>query len=57
MGNLQDGETAEIKGSGAKPYVLRNIEREVRTAPTSELAEGIEAKLIEESVKKGWEAV
>lgn len=25
MRDLQDGETAEIKGSGAKPYVLRNV--------------------------------
>jgi hypothetical protein len=57
MRDLQDGQITEIKGSGAKPYVLRDIEREVRTAPTSELAEGIAAKLIEENVKKGWEAV
>jgi hypothetical protein len=31
------------------------MEREVRTAPSSELAEAIAAKLIEENVKKGWE--
>jgi hypothetical protein len=31
------------------------LEREVRTAPTAELAETIAAKLIEENVKKGWE--
>ena len=31
------------------------LEREVRTAPTPELAEAIAAKLIEENVKKGWE--
>jgi hypothetical protein len=33
------------------------LEREVRTAPSSELAEAIAAKLIEENVKKGWEEV
>lgn len=33
------------------------LEREVRTAPTSELAEAIAAKLIEDNVKKGWEEV
>ena len=31
------------------------LEREVRTAPTLELAEMIAAKLVEENVKKGWE--
>lgn len=33
------------------------LEREVRTAPTAELAEGIATKLIEDNVKKGWEEV
>jgi hypothetical protein len=33
------------------------MEREVRTAPSSELAEAIAAKLIEENVKKGWEEI
>lgn len=33
------------------------LEREVRTAPTAELAEAIAAKLIEDNVKKGWEEV
>ena len=110
MRDLKDGEITEIKGSGAKPYVLRNtggvyscscsawrnqsiaietrtckhlvwkthksdadpsypayevhwtdysagrgapLEREVRTSPSSELAEAVAAKLIEENVKKG----
>ena len=31
------------------------LDREVKTAPTSALAEDIAAKLIEENIKKGWE--
>ena len=33
------------------------LDREVRTAPTSELMEEIAAKLIEDNIKKGWEKV
>jgi DNA ligase-1 len=25
MADLNDGETVEVKGSGARPYVLRNV--------------------------------
>src|SRR5438270_10673845 len=25
MGDLQDGESIEVKGSGARPYVLKNV--------------------------------
>jgi hypothetical protein len=33
------------------------LDREVRTAPTRELADAIAARWIEENVKKGWEEV
>lgn len=33
------------------------LEREVRTAPSADLAEAIAAKFIEDNVKKGWEEV
>jgi hypothetical protein len=33
------------------------LEREVRTAPTLDLAQAISVKLIEDNVKKGWEEV
>ena len=33
------------------------LDREVRTAPTCDLADAIPARWIEENVKKGWEEV
>jgi hypothetical protein len=33
------------------------LEREVRTAPTLELAQAIATKMVEDNVKKGWEEV
>ena len=38
MPDLADGESIEMKGSGAKPYVLKNVGASIRTCPPGEIS-------------------